>query len=77
MIEQWEQLSFFAEAGQSKHLPGLIDGGTSERLLAKFIGNTPWKQTTQKSMSEIVHAPGFEHPSLYYPVSNRNRQCAE
>jgi alkylated DNA repair dioxygenase AlkB len=51
-----EQLCFFPEAGQSKGLPaelleyqpGLIDTAMSDRLLAKFIQETPWKQTTQK-----------------------------
>jgi alkylated DNA repair dioxygenase AlkB len=51
-----EQLSFFAEAGQSKGLPiemleyrpGLFDVTESDWLLAKFIADTPWKQTTQK-----------------------------
>jgi alkylated DNA repair dioxygenase AlkB len=51
-----EQLCFFPEAGQSKGLPaelleyrqGMIDTATSDRLLAKFIQETPWKQTTQK-----------------------------
>lgn len=51
-----EQLSFFAEAGQSKGLPvemleytpGIIDRKTSDKLLAKFIKDTPWKQTVQK-----------------------------
>ena len=43
-----EQLSFFAEAGQSKGLPiemleyspGLLDRGTSDTLLMKFIKET-------------------------------------
>ena len=51
-----EQLSFFAEAGQSKNLPadmleyrpGLFSPAESDAFLAKFIAETPWKQTTQK-----------------------------
>jgi alkylated DNA repair dioxygenase AlkB len=51
-----EQLSFFAEAGQSKGLPpdmleyraGLFSPAESDALLARFIAETPWKQTTQK-----------------------------
>jgi len=51
-----EQLSFFSEAGQSKGLPqelleyrtDLFDAAASDRLLIKFIQETPWKQTTQK-----------------------------
>ncbi|MEZ2339233.1 hypothetical protein AB6735_26550 [Mucilaginibacter sp. RCC_168] len=51
-----EQLSFFSEAGQSRDLPqelleyrtDLFDAAASDRLLIKFIQETPWKQTTQK-----------------------------
>lgn len=51
-----EQLSFFAETGQSRGLPkelleyraGFIDRQTSDELLKKFIAETPWKQSTQK-----------------------------
>jgi len=51
-----EQLSFFAEAGQSRGLPkelleyqaGLMDKAASDRLLTHFIKDTPWKQTKQK-----------------------------
>lgn len=51
-----EQLSFFAEAGQSKHLPdkfmeylpGFIDAQKGDYLLKHFINNTPWQQTKQK-----------------------------
>jgi len=51
-----EQLSFFAEAGQSKNLPadmleyrpGLFSPAESDAFLAKFIAETPWNQTTQK-----------------------------
>jgi alkylated DNA repair dioxygenase AlkB len=60
-----EQLSFFAEAGQSKNLPiemleympGLIDGESSDRLLAKFIQDTPWKQTVQKMWEKDYLTP--------------------
>ncbi|GGA99180.1 MULTISPECIES: alpha-ketoglutarate-dependent dioxygenase AlkB family protein [Mucilaginibacter] len=51
-----EQLTLFAETGQSKGLPkdlleyqpGLIDPATGDWLLEKLIRETPWKQTTQK-----------------------------
>jgi alkylated DNA repair dioxygenase AlkB len=51
-----EQLALFAESGQSRDLPTdlleyrrcLLDEQTSDYLLAKFINETPWKQTTQK-----------------------------
>lgn len=51
-----EQLTLFAETGQSKGLPedlleyqpGLIDPATGDCLLEKLIRETPWKQTTQK-----------------------------
>lgn len=60
-----EQLSFFAEAGQSKHLPvemleytpGLIDGDTSDALLERFIKGTPWKQTVQKMWEKEYLTP--------------------
>jgi alkylated DNA repair dioxygenase AlkB len=51
-----EQLALFAETGQSKGLPielldyrpGLFTVEESDILLERFIGETPWKQTTQK-----------------------------
>jgi alkylated DNA repair dioxygenase AlkB len=51
-----EQLSFFADMGQSKGLPkelleyypAFIDKATSDYLLEKFIAEMPWKQTRQK-----------------------------
>jgi alkylated DNA repair dioxygenase AlkB len=60
-----EQLSFFPEAGQSKGLPltmleytpGLIDRETSDGLLAKFIRETPWKQTVQKMWEKEYLTP--------------------
>ncbi|GAB3912687.1 alpha-ketoglutarate-dependent dioxygenase AlkB family protein [Mucilaginibacter boryungensis] len=60
-----EQLSFFAEAGQSKGLPkelleyraGFIDRGTSDRLLHTFITETPWKQTIQKMWEKEYLTP--------------------
>src|ERR1700712_382183 len=60
-----EQLSFFAEKGQSKNLPlemleytpEVIDGETSDRLLAKFIRDTPWKQTVQKMWEKEYLTP--------------------
>jgi alkylated DNA repair dioxygenase AlkB len=60
-----EQLSFFAEAGQSKNLPlemleympGLINKETSDRLLEKFVRDTPWKQTMQKMWDKEYLTP--------------------
>ena len=60
-----EQLRFFAEAGQSKGLPeelleyhpGFIDRETSDQLLTKFIGETPWKQSTQKMWDKEYLTP--------------------
>jgi alkylated DNA repair dioxygenase AlkB len=60
-----EQLSFFTEAGQSKNLPlemleyrsGLIDSETSDRLLTKFIRETPWKQSIQKMWDKEYLTP--------------------
>lgn len=60
-----EQLSFFAEAGQSKGLPaelleyraGFIDGATSNFLLQKFIRETPWKQSSQKMWDKEYLTP--------------------
>jgi alkylated DNA repair dioxygenase AlkB len=60
-----EQLSFFADEGQSKGLPiemleykpGLIDKETSDRFLAKFIKDTPWKQTVQKMWEKEYLTP--------------------
>lgn len=51
-----EQLALFTPAGQSKGLPkhlldyraALIEAEAGDKLLAHFIGHTPWKQTTQK-----------------------------
>ncbi|MCU1441741.1 MAG: alpha-ketoglutarate-dependent dioxygenase AlkB [Rhodoglobus sp.] len=60
-----EQLSFFAEAGQSRGLPeelleyhaGFIDKQTSDELLQKFIAEMPWKQTTQKMWDKAYLTP--------------------
>jgi alkylated DNA repair dioxygenase AlkB len=60
-----EQLSFFAEAGQSRGLPkelleyhpGFIDEQTSNELLQKFIATTPWKQSTQKMWDKEYLTP--------------------
>ena len=60
-----EQLSFFAEAGQSKGLPkelleyraGFIDMDTSDCLLYTFITETPWKQTIQKMWEKEYPTP--------------------
>lgn len=60
-----EQLSFFAEAGQSKGLPqelmeyhpGLIAGPMADELLQSFISNTPWKQQVRKMYDKEVITP--------------------
>jgi len=60
-----EQLSFFAEEGQSKGLPkelleyhaGFIDRETSDHLLHTFITKTPWKQTVQKMWDKEYLTP--------------------
>lgn len=60
-----EQLCFFSEAGQSKGLPkemleytpGLFSKTESDRLLAKFIAESPWKQRLQKMWDKEVLTP--------------------
>ncbi|HEY8930045.1 MAG TPA: alpha-ketoglutarate-dependent dioxygenase AlkB [Mucilaginibacter sp.] len=60
-----EQLSFFAEAGQSRGLPeelleyraGFIGENESNALLQKFIGQTPWQQRTQRMYDKDVLTP--------------------
>jgi alkylated DNA repair dioxygenase AlkB len=60
-----EQLSFFAEAGQSKGLPeelveyypGFIDETVSDELLKQFIKHTPWKQQVRKMYDKEVITP--------------------
>ncbi|RYD93353.1 MAG: alpha-ketoglutarate-dependent dioxygenase AlkB [Sphingobacteriales bacterium] len=60
-----EQLCFFPEEGQSKNLPlemleyqpGLIDSNTGDQLLAKFIDDTPWKQSVQKMWEKEYLTP--------------------
>lgn len=60
-----EQLSIFAEAGQSaglpKHLldyqPGLFDNQQSDYLLNRFIQETPWQQRVQKLYDKEVTTP--------------------
>lgn len=60
-----EQLSFFAEEGQSKGLPkelleyhpGFIDKQISDQLLQKFITTTSWKQSTQKMWDKEYLTP--------------------
>jgi alkylated DNA repair dioxygenase AlkB len=60
-----EQLSFFAEAGQSKGLPahlldyraGLLSAEQSDYLLNKFIADTPWQQRVQKLYDKEVLTP--------------------
>jgi len=60
-----EQLSFFAEAGQSRGLPGelldyragFINEETSDQLLQKLIATSPWKQSTQKMWDKVYLTP--------------------
>ncbi|HTD98943.1 MAG TPA: alpha-ketoglutarate-dependent dioxygenase AlkB [Mucilaginibacter sp.] len=60
-----EQLSFFAEAGQSKGLPtelldyrpGFFDEQESTTLLQKFINQTPWEQRLQKMYDKHILTP--------------------
>jgi alkylated DNA repair dioxygenase AlkB len=60
-----EQLTFFAEAGQSKGLPtelldykpGLFNVTESDAFLNKFIATAPWKQHTQKLYDKEVITP--------------------
>jgi hypothetical protein len=60
-----EQLSFFAEAGQSKNLPkemleyrpGLFSSAESDFFLAKFIREAPWQQRLQKMWDKEVLTP--------------------
>lgn len=60
-----EQLSFFAEAGQSKGLPtelleyrpGLFGPAEADELLQRFIVETPWKQRVQQLYDKEVITP--------------------
>ena len=60
-----EQLSFFAEAGQSRglptelleYIPGFIDQAASDRFLQKFIRETPWQQRLQRMYDKDVLTP--------------------
>ncbi|WP_419699076.1 alpha-ketoglutarate-dependent dioxygenase AlkB family protein [Mucilaginibacter sp. NFX135] len=60
-----EQLSFFAEAGQSKGLPeelleyrpGFVNQAQSDLLLHRFITHMPWKQTVQQMYDKEVITP--------------------
>jgi alkylated DNA repair dioxygenase AlkB len=60
-----EQLSFFAEAGQSRGLPkelleytpGFIAPAESDGLLAKFIRETPWQQRLQRLYDKDILTP--------------------
>lgn len=60
-----EQLSIFAEAGQSKDLPkhlldyrpGLFDPQQSDYLLNRFIREIPWQQRVQKLYDKEVITP--------------------
>jgi alkylated DNA repair dioxygenase AlkB len=60
-----EQLSFFAEAGQSKGLPkhlldyrpGLFDARQGDYLLNRFIAETPWQQRVQHIYDKDILTP--------------------
>jgi alkylated DNA repair dioxygenase AlkB len=60
-----EQLSFFAEAGQSRGLPkellayhaNFVGQHTSDDLFQKFIKEIPWKQSTQKMWDKEYLTP--------------------
>ncbi|NHA03283.1 alpha-ketoglutarate-dependent dioxygenase AlkB [Mucilaginibacter sp. HC2] len=60
-----EQLSFFADAGQSKGLPkelleyhaGFISAAESDWLLHQLASQIPWKQTTQKMWDKEYLTP--------------------
>jgi len=60
-----EQLALFAESGQSKGLPKeyleyfpkLIDPFIGQRLLEKFIEDTPWKQQVRMMYTKEVVTP--------------------
>jgi len=60
-----EQLSFFAEAGQSKGLPeefleyypGFVNAVESDLLLQKLISETPWEQRMQRMYDKDVITP--------------------
>jgi alkylated DNA repair dioxygenase AlkB len=71
-----EQLTLFAEAGQSRNLPtkfleyhpGFIAPKQSDELLASFINTTPWKQTTQKLWDKEYLTPRL---TCWYGESER------
>lgn len=84
-----EQLSFFAEAGQSKGLPKelleytpeLIDREGSDLLLNKFINESSWQQRIQKIYDKEVLTPRltawYSDPELYdYEALNRSEPNA-
>jgi alkylated DNA repair dioxygenase AlkB len=60
-----EQLSIFAEAGQSKNLPtdlleyrpGFFNEQESEFLMQKFISETPWEQRVVKMYDKEMFTP--------------------
>src|ERR1700748_1997084 len=60
-----EQLSFLAEAGQSKGLPpdlldyrpALFTAEESEYLMQKFIAEMPWQQRVLKMYDKMVLTP--------------------
>jgi len=78
-----EQLSFFAEAGQSKGLPeellaytpALFDKDESDCLFDKLTREAPWKQTVQKMYDKQVLTPRlsawYGDPGTDYSFSGR------
>ena len=71
-----EQMTLFADAGQSRDLPqemleyrpGLIDQQMSDRLLEKLIRETLWQQTTQKLWEKEYLTPRL---TCWYGDSSR------
>ena len=78
-----EQLSFFTEAGHSRGLPadtlaytpGLFNKAESDRLLQKFMEETPWQQRLQKLYNKEVLTPRltawFGEPGTDYTESGK------
>jgi alkylated DNA repair dioxygenase AlkB len=84
-----EQLSFFAEAGQSKGLPKelleytpeLISRSESGFLLNKLISESPWQQRIQKMYDKEVLTPRltawYSDPEIHdYEALNKSKPNA-
>ena len=62
-----EQLALFAEAGQTKglpgefleYIPGIISLQEGDHFLQQFIAEAPWKQSVQKMYDKEVVTPRF------------------